>query len=106
MVAYVNGDGIPDIPDLERDTLQIYLGNGNGTYEPPFYIGNGPSPGSILTANLHGHPASKGLPDLGLLNERGDHIRYRMRRDKTLRLKVPPSIGKAYGPAEKGSIVS
>jgi len=64
MVADLNGDGIPDILDLEGDTLQIYLGIGNATYESPFYIGTGPSPASILTANLHGQAATKGLPDI------------------------------------------
>jgi hypothetical protein len=64
MVADVNGDGIPDIAELEGDTLAIYLGAGGATYAPPFYIGTGPSPGSVLTENLHGQRASKGLPDI------------------------------------------
>jgi integrase len=42
---------------------------------------------------------------LRLLNERGDAIRYKMRRGKTLRLKVPPSIGKAYDATEKAALL-
>ena len=42
---------------------------------------------------------------LRLLNERGDAIRYKMRRDKTPRLKVPPSIGKAYDQTEKAALL-
>ena len=42
---------------------------------------------------------------LRLLNERGDAIRYKMRRGKTLRLKVPPSIGKAYDPTENAALL-
>jgi len=43
----VNGDGIPAIADLEGDTLQIFLGIGNATYESPFYIGTGVMPRSV-----------------------------------------------------------
>jgi hypothetical protein len=64
IVTDLNGDGILDVAALEADTVAIFLGKGNATYESPFYIGTGPSPGSILTANLHGQPASKGLPDI------------------------------------------
>jgi len=64
IVTDLNGDGILDVAALEADTVAIFLGKGQATYESPFYIGTGPSPGSILTANLHGQPASKGLPDL------------------------------------------
>ena len=48
---------------LDGDTLAIYLGEGGATYATPFYIGTGPIPGAILTENLHGQPASKGLAD-------------------------------------------
>ena len=64
IVADVNGDGIPDILQLESDTLEIYLGKGDATYATPFYIGTGPSPGSVLTENLHGQSPSAGLPDI------------------------------------------
>jgi integrase len=42
---------------------------------------------------------------LRLLNERGDAIRYKMRRGKTLRLKLPTSIAKAYDPTEKAALL-
>jgi hypothetical protein len=64
MVADVNGDGIPDIGLMEAGTLGIFLGKGDGTFNAPFYIGAGPSPGDILAVNLHGQPASAGHPDL------------------------------------------
>ena len=64
MVADVNGDGIPDLGLMEAGTLGIYLGKGNGTFYAPFYIGAGPLPGDILTANLHGQSPTAGLPDL------------------------------------------
>ncbi len=71
MVADVNGDGIPDIALLAGGTVQIYLGLGNATYGTPFYLGTGPSPGTIFPANLHGQRASKGLPDLVAPDETG-----------------------------------
>jgi hypothetical protein len=64
MVADLNGDGIPDIGLMEAGTLGIFLGNGDGTFQSPFYIGAGPNPGDIQPVNLHGQPASAGRPDL------------------------------------------
>jgi len=64
MVADLNGDGIPDIAVLGADTLAIFLGTGGATYAAPFDIGTGPSPGSLLVANVHGQPASAALPDI------------------------------------------
>src|ERR1022692_2360675 len=53
VVADLNGDGIPDIGLMEAGTLGIFLGNGDGTFATPFYIGAGPNPGGILAENLH-----------------------------------------------------
>jgi len=64
MVGDVNGDGVPDIGMMQAGTLGIFLGNGDGTYTAPFYIGAGPGPADILTENLHGQAASAGLPDI------------------------------------------
>jgi hypothetical protein len=66
IVADVNGDGVPDIIELQSDTLEIYLGEGGASpsYAAPFSIGTGPSPGSILVANLHGQSPKAGLPDI------------------------------------------
>ncbi|MGA2595365.1 MAG: VCBS repeat-containing protein [Bryobacteraceae bacterium] len=64
MVADLNGDGIPDIAVETSGTMAIYIGIGDGTYETPFDIGTGPSPGDILVENLHGQSPSRGLPDI------------------------------------------
>ena len=64
VVADLNGDGIPDIGLMEAGTLGIFLGKGDGTFDAPFYIGAGPTPGGILAENLHGQPASAGHADL------------------------------------------
>jgi hypothetical protein len=64
LVADFNGDGIPDILELENDTLGIYLGEGNATYAAPIGIGTGPFPGSLVVENLHGQSPSAGLPDI------------------------------------------
>ena len=63
-MADVNGDGIPDLLVLNSGSLGIYLGKGNATFKPPFFIGPGDAPGMILTQTLHGQPA--GLPDIVL----------------------------------------
>jgi hypothetical protein len=64
MATDLNGDGIPDVGVLEGDTLAIFLGNGDGTFQLPFWIGTGPSPGDVLAENLHGQTRSAGLPDI------------------------------------------
>jgi hypothetical protein len=64
MVADVNGDGIPDIGVLAGDTLLVYLGQGGATYASPFGIGTGPSPGSLVTEDLHGQSPKAGIPDI------------------------------------------
>lgn len=64
LIADVNGDGILDILELEYNTLEIYLGEGNATYATPFSIGTGPSPGSIIVENLHRQSAKSDLPDI------------------------------------------
>lgn len=66
MVADLNGDGILDIMVQGANTLAIFLGKGGAAYAEPFYLGTGPSPGSILTANLHGQKPWKHLPDIVL----------------------------------------
>jgi hypothetical protein len=65
-ISDVNGDGIPDLvaTQAEVGTVAIFLGKGNGTFQTPYYIGAGPSPGDILLQNLHGQSASCGMPDI------------------------------------------
>jgi len=66
VVADLNGDGIPDIAWSQAGTVGIYLGNGDGTFQTPLYIGAGPSPGDILVEDLHGQKPASGVPDLVL----------------------------------------
>jgi hypothetical protein len=70
MVADVNGDGIPDVALLVGD-IAVFLGLGDGTFAAPFFLGQGPSPGSIFSANLHGQKSAAGLPDLVLPDTTG-----------------------------------
>jgi len=64
MAADVNGDGIPDVGVLEPGTLALFLGNGDGTFAPPFYLGSASTPGDVLTQDLHGQAPTAGLPDI------------------------------------------
>jgi hypothetical protein len=64
LVADLNGDDIPDVALLQGDSLDIFLGIGNAAYAVPFSIGTGPSPGEVFIENLHGQPASAGVPDV------------------------------------------
>jgi hypothetical protein len=65
-VSDVNGDGIPDlvVTQAEIGTVGVFPGKGDGTFHTPYYVGAGPSPGDILLENLHGQPASCGMPDI------------------------------------------
>ena len=62
VIADVNGDGIPDVCLLEGNTVGVFLGNRNGTFEAQLGFGAGPAPGFILTENLHGQLPAAGLP--------------------------------------------
>jgi hypothetical protein len=62
--ADINGDGIPDALLPADGSLEIFVGKGDGTFYTPFDIGTGPGAGQILTQNLHGQPATAGLPDI------------------------------------------
>jgi VCBS repeat protein len=63
-VADLNGDGIPDIAYDEQGSVAIFLGNGDGTFAAPFYLGTGPYPTDLFALNLHGQPRSAGVPDI------------------------------------------
>ena len=66
-VADVNGDGKPDLLQLNPDSVAVFLGAGNGTFaKTPFYLGTGPAPGQVLTQNLHGQSPTAGVPDIVL----------------------------------------
>jgi len=59
-VGDLNGDGKPDLIVTQGgggSTLAIYLGKGNGGFEPPFYIGAGPLPGDVILEKLHSQPS-------------------------------------------------
>jgi hypothetical protein len=64
VVADLNGDGVLDIAYMQAGTIAIFVGNGDGTFQTPFYIGAGPSPNSFLAENLHGQTPHSGRPDL------------------------------------------
>src|SRR5262249_40424986 len=59
-----NGDGVPDLAVTQQDTssgsINVLLGNGNGTFKPPVTYTAGTAPGFLLAADLNGD----GRPDL------------------------------------------
>jgi integrase len=62
------------------------------------------------TARLKGKASPKTINEeigflLRMLGERGDAIRGKMRREKTLKLKVRQNVGKAYDPKQKSALL-
>src|SRR5262249_17921333 len=60
-----NLDGLPDVAVADLDyltpnTLKIFLGNGDGSFQPPRGSRGGPSPVSLAVAEFNGD----GIPDL------------------------------------------
>ncbi len=64
--ADFNSDGIPDL--AVGGALQIMIGNGDGSFQPPTWIGNGF--GSLVVTELHGD----GHFDIVLTNNNSDTI--------------------------------
>jgi hypothetical protein len=72
LVADINGDGKPDLLQLNPDSIAVFLGVGGGKFaDEAFYLGTGPSPGEVLTQNLHGQLPSAGIPDIVLPDASG-----------------------------------
>jgi hypothetical protein len=63
-VGDMNGDGIPDILMPSDGSVQIELGNGDGTFTGMPSQGVGPGAGQILLQNLHGQSPKLHLPDI------------------------------------------
>jgi hypothetical protein len=64
VIADFNGDGIPDLVqvDSSEDSGSILIGNGNGTFQQPVYFYDVGVPGGIATADFNGD----GKPDLAI----------------------------------------
>ncbi len=71
-VADVNGDGIPDLVALTSglyggDSINVLLGNGNGTFQSPIVTLPGYDPFAVAVADINGD----GKPDLVITNDFG-----------------------------------
>jgi hypothetical protein len=65
-VADVNGDGKPDLVTANNGTdgVSVFLGNGNGTFQPAMSYGAGQKPFGIAAGDLDGN----GLADVAVAN--------------------------------------
>jgi hypothetical protein len=64
VVAGVNGDGIADIVTIAGGDIDIFLGEGSGTFEYTASIGTLGSPQDLFALDAHGQKPKSGLPDL------------------------------------------
>jgi uncharacterized repeat protein (TIGR03803 family) len=65
-IGDVNGDGKPDLvtTDYYSGTVSVFLGNGNGTFQPPSNYSTGSGPESLAIGDVNGD----GKPDLVVAN--------------------------------------
>lgn len=70
--ADFNGDGLLDIvaADPPNNELLLFLGNGNGTFQAPLYIGTGLSPANVIAGDFNGD----GRQDLATVNSIGNSV--------------------------------
>jgi hypothetical protein len=64
-----NGDGKPDLAVTDAsgiftDTVNIFIGNGDGTFQPPTKLGTGGAPTAVVTSDWNGD----GKADLAIAN--------------------------------------
>jgi hypothetical protein len=65
-VADVNGDGIPDLVTVANfsTSVNVLLGNGDGTFQAPVKYGTGPGPAGMAVGDFTG----SGIPDIVTAN--------------------------------------
>jgi hypothetical protein len=94
-VANLNGDDIPDlvIADYYDDEIEVELGNGDGTFQPPTWISVGLSPVFVTTADLTGN----GIQDIITANTSSDNLSILMGNgDGTF--QPPVEVPAGFGP--------
>jgi hypothetical protein len=60
----LNGDGIPDIGQVNEQSFGVFQRNGDGTFQAPIWFGAGPEPITPAAADLHGQSKGSGVPDI------------------------------------------
>ncbi len=71
-VADVNGDGTPDlvIVNKSNSTVNVLLGNGDGTFQDPLTVATGAGPTAVTVADVNGD----GNPDLITADSDGNTV--------------------------------
>ena len=67
----MNGDGIPDLAQVNEHSFGVFQGNADGTFQDPQWFGLGNSPFMAVPANLHGQSKTSGKPDVVVTDASG-----------------------------------